>query len=249
MLKKLLQKKNNIILSFAHIIKQRYQGGEKMSFFSNFHSDKCPGMISGNPLNGLNEKICIQAKRVFDACIMQNQLDDIDVSLYDFFPAQPTYPLTFTSARSTTTNGIISNLSVDRLQDRPNCARVQATVTIPIEVLYTDAAGVEGMAKSQITVNEDVILFIPQPSIMPYSVEAVVSFVAPEGVFVNDTTFNISGCLTIILKVVMEVELLVPSYGYCAIPPCQEYTHEICTGFFELPLYPQGANTPNGNGR
>ena len=212
-----------------------------MSFFTNFNSDRCPGNINGNPLNGLNEKICIQAKRVFDACIMQNQQDDVSITLYDFFPENPTYPLTFTSARSTTTTGVISNLSVDRLQDRPSCARVQATVSIPIEVLYTDAAGVEGIAKSSITVNEDVILFIPQPSVMPYSVEAVVSFVAPEGDYVNENIMSISGCLMVILKVVMEVELLVPSYGYCQIPPCQEYTHEICTGFFELPLYPQGS--------
>ena len=213
-----------------------------MSFFSNYHSDKCPGNISGNPINGLNEKICIQVKRVFDACIRQERQDDVSITLFDFFPENPTYPLTFTSARSTTTSGVISNLGIDRLQDRQNCARVQATVTIPIEVLYTDANGVEGIARSQITVNEDVILFVPQPSVMPYSVEAVVSFVAPEGTYVNPTTMTVSGCLTVILKVVMEVELLVPSYGYCAIPPCQEYTHEICTGFFELPRYPQGAN-------
>lgn len=211
-----------------------------MSFFSNFRSDRCPCQISGNPLNGLNEKICIQVKRVFDACMSQGQQDDVPVTLFDFYPSNPTYPLTFTSARSTSTKGTISNLSIDRLQDRPSCARVQATVSVPIEVLYTDANGVEGMAKSFLTVNEDVILFIPKPSIMPYEVEAVVSFVAPEGDYVNETTFNVTGCLTVILKVVMEVELLVPSYGYCAIPPCQEYTHEVCTGFFELPLFPQG---------
>ena len=215
-----------------------------MSFFSNFQSDKCPGNITGNPLNGLNEKICIQVKRVFDACIMQNQQDDVAVTLYDFYPQNPTYPLTFTSARSSSTKGTMSNLAIDRLQDRPNCARGQCTVTIPIEVLYTDANGVEGFAKSQLTVNEDVILFIPQPSVMPYAVESVVSFVAPEGTYVNETTMTVSGCLTVILKVVMEVELLVPSYGYCAIPPYQEYTHEICTGFFELPLYPQGSCNP-----
>ena len=42
-----------------------------MSFFSNFQSDKCPGAISGNPLNGLCEKVCIQAQKIFDACIKQ----------------------------------------------------------------------------------------------------------------------------------------------------------------------------------
>ena len=56
----------------------------------------------------------------------------------------------------------------------------------------------------------------------------------------SDNSFTVSACVTCILKVAMQVELLVPSYGYCAIPPAQEYSQEICSGFFELPLYPQG---------
>ena len=76
---------------------------------------------------------------------------------------------------------------------------------------------------------------------MPFSVTAVASCVSPEGTFNAETgAFSLSACVTCILKVSMQVELLVPSYGYCAIPPAQEYSHEVCTGFFELPLYPQG---------
>lgn len=217
-----------------------------MSFFSNFQSDKCPGQITGNPINGLCEKVCVDVKRIFDSGMVQTQQDGVSITLYDFYPANPTYPLTFTSARSVGTQGIISNLEVERLQDKQECARVQATVTIPIDVLYTDANGVQGVAKSQLTTTQDVILFVPQPSIMPYEVEAVVSFVSPEGEYVNETTMTVSGCMTVILKVAMEVQLLVPSYGYCAIPPAQEYTHEVCTGLFELPLYPQGGSSSGG---
>ena len=66
------------------------------------------------------------------------------------------------------------------------------------------------------------------------------SAVAPEGTFnAANNTFTVSMCTTVILKIAMQVELLVPSYGYCAIPPAQEYSREVCTGFFELPLYPQ----------
>ncbi|MBQ9781751.1 MAG: hypothetical protein IJW26_01040, partial [Clostridia bacterium] len=77
------------------------------------------------------------------------------------------------------------------------------------------------------------------PSIMPYEVEAVVSVVASEGTYTSENTFTITACTTSILKIVMMVELLIPSYGYCQIPTCQEYTQEICAGFFELPLFPQ----------
>ena len=212
-----------------------------MSFFSNFQSDKCPGSISGNPLNGMCEKVCIQAQKIFDACIKQIQVENYTLTLTDAIPADPTYPLTFISARSTTSTGVITALNVERLADKPGCARVQATVNIPVEVVYTDANGVEGVAQANISVAQDVLLFVPAPSIMHYKVTAEVSAVCAEGTFNADTnTFSVNACLTIILKVAIDVEILVPSYGYCAIPPAQEYSQEVCTGFFELPLYPQG---------
>ena len=212
-----------------------------MSFFSNFQTDKCPGPISGNPVNGLNEKVCLQAQRVFDACIKQGQSDGMVLTITGPTPANPTYPLTFISARSVTSTGTVTAFQVDRLPDKANCARVQATIDIPVEVIYTDANGVEGKAASSVTVSEDVILFVPQPSIVPYEVQCVVSAVAPEGVFnAENNTFTADMCITVVLKIVISVDLLVPTYGYCAIPPAQEYTQEICAGFFELPLYPQG---------
>lgn len=220
-----------------------------MSFYSNFQTDKCPGPINGNPMNGLCEKVCLQAQRVFDACIRQGQRDGVLLSIVDPVPANPTYPLTFISAKSSSSKGDVVAFQVDRLPDRANCARVQATVDIPLEVVYTDACGVEGKASAVVTVEEDVILFVPQPSIMPYEVQCVVSAVAPEGEFnAQSNTFSVDLCITVILKIVIDVDLLVPSYGYCVIPPAQEYTQEICAGFFELPLYPQGNANCGGGG-
>ena len=220
-----------------------------MSFYSNFQSDKCPGTITGNPLNGLTEKVCIQAEKIFDACIKQTQLENYTLELTDFVPENPTYPLTFISARSLSSEATVSNLNIDRQSDK-QCARVQASVTIPVEVLYMDASGTEGKATSSVTLNEDVLLFVPSPSIMPFTVKGVVSAVAPEGTFnATNNTFTVSMCTTVILKIAMQVELLVPSYGYCASPPAQEYSQEICTGFFELPLYPQARSCAcKGNG-
>ena len=220
-----------------------------MSFYSNFQTDKCPGPISGNPVSGLCEKVCLQAQRVFDACIRQGQRDGVVLTISDPVPANPTYPLTFVSAKSASSKGNVAAFQVDRLPDRANCARDQATVAIPIEVLYTDANGVEGKASASVTVQQDVILFVPQPSIMPYEVQCVVSAVSPEGSFnAQNNTFVVDLCITVILKIVINVDLLVPSYGYCVIPPAQEYTQEVCAGFFELPLYPQGNAGCGGSG-
>lgn len=210
-----------------------------MSFFCNFQSDKCPGQINGNPLNGLCEKVCIQATKVFDACMQQSQLNDIILNITNITPADVTYPLTFISAKSTVSQGTISNLLIEPLAERPKSARVKADVIIPVSVAFTDANGVEGAATSTITITKDVILNIPSASIMPYNVEAVVSLVSTLGTYTDLNQFVIDACVTIILKVTMNVELLVPAYGYTPIPPCQEYTQEICAGFFELPMYPE----------
>ena len=211
-----------------------------MSFYSNFKSDKCPGAITGNPLSGLTEKVCIQAEKIFDASIKQTQLENYALTLTDLDPATVTYPLTFVSARSTTSEATISNLNVERQADRA-CARVQATVSVPLEVLYTDAAGVEGSATATVSLPVDFLMFVPAPSIMPFTVQAVVSAVVPDATYNAETQgFTASVCVTVILKIAMSVELLIPSYGYCVIPPAQEYSQEVCAGFFELPLYPQG---------
>ena len=210
-----------------------------MSFFCNFQSDRCPGQITGNPLNGLCDKVCVQAKKVFDACMQQTQLTNVVLDITNLTPANPTYPLTFISAKSTTSQGVISNLVIDPLAERPNSARVRADVIIPVSVAYTDANGIEGAATATITVTKDVILNIPSASIMPYTVEAVVSLVSTQGSYTGENVFTIDACVSIILKIVMEVELLIPSYGYAAIPPCQDYTQEVCAGFFELPMYPE----------
>lgn len=210
-----------------------------MSFFSNFQSDKCPGSITGNPLNGLNEKVCIQVEKVFDACIKQSHLRGYSLTLTNIQPECPVPPLTFVSARSKSSKGEVSNLNVDRTADKA-CARVTANVTIPMQVVFTDANGTEVTADGNVVVPVDVLLFVPTPSILPFNVTAVVSAVAPNGTFTSDTEISVDLCTTIILKISMPVELLIPSYGYCAIPPAQEYSQEVCAGFFELPLYPQG---------
>ena len=209
-----------------------------MSFFCNFNSDKCPGPVKGNPLNGLCEKTCVQVKKVFDACMQQMQLTGITLNVENLTPATPTYPLTFVSAKSLNSQGQISNLLIEPLPERSGSARVKTDVIVPVSVAYTDANGVEGAATASITVPKDVILNIPSASIMPYTVEAVVSLVSTQGTYTGQNQFTIDACVSIILKIVMEVELLIPAYGYAAIPPCQEYTQEVCAGFFELPMYP-----------
>lgn len=211
-----------------------------MSFFTSNRADRCPGPIVGNPLNGLCERVCIQTKKVFDSCLNQFQAANVNVTVDPdtYTPENPTFPLTFVGCVSTGESATVDNLSVTRFDDRPNFARVSVDVNIPITISYTDANGVAGTATGTLTVTEDVVMCVPQASIIPFTVEAFGNAVCSDGRFIGDNTFEITTCTTVILRVVVEAELLVPSYGYCQIPPCQEYSNNACQGTFNLPLYP-----------
>ncbi len=216
-----------------------------MSFFSGIRTENMPGPITSNPIRCLCEKVCLQTKKVFDACLKREHLENVTVTLSNFTPANPVAPLTFVSGQSSTTQEVtFTNVTVTRLTDRPNFARVSVTAQIPIDVVYTDANNVEGTATGYITLDESVILFVPQASMVPYRIEPVASVVVPQATFSSATDIILDACVMLIIKVVAEVEILVPSYGYCNIPPCQEATQDICQGFFELPLYPSSQPLP-----
>ena len=139
-----------------------------MSFYSykNANPCCCPGTITnGSALDGLQEKVCVQVKRVYDSCLQQEQLDDKEVTITSYAmvatnccscncccddntetvppTSPPVPPITFESCRSTTTEGTIRNLSVERLCDRPCFARVRCKIDVPVDILFVDSRCVE----------------------------------------------------------------------------------------------------------
>ena len=225
-----------------------------MSFYSykNANSTKCPcNVASSEVLSGLNERVCIQVQRVYDSCLYQEQLSNQRVTLvsYGLVPCggneqndactQPVMPITFESCRSTTTEGTIRNLSVERLCDRPCFARVRCQIDVPIDILFTDANSREYIGRGVVTIDRDVLLSIPDESIVPYTIEAMVSAICVSGTYVGNNIFELEVCVTAILKVLAKVEILVPSYGFCEVPPCEEFADSVCDEFFSLPLFPQ----------
>lgn len=210
-----------------------------MPFSNNVRPERMPGPINGNPANGLCERVCIQVPKVFDACIKQETLTQQILTLTSTTPPNVTVPFTFISARSTTSQGTINNLILTPLSDRDGATRIQADVSIPMQILFTDANNATAVGATTLIVPRDLVLNIPQASVIPYRIEAVVNAVSTVGTYIADATFSLTICVSIIIKVVTDVELLVPSYGYCFIPPCQEFQQEVCEGFFDLPLFPQ----------
>lgn len=226
-----------------------------MSFYSykNANPNNCPCNIVGDATEGLVEKVCVQVKRVYDSCLQQEQLDDQIVTITRCAQvvqgcgtcgvncgcvsnqettaptSNPVAPLTFESCRSTSNEGIIRDLSVERLCDRPCFARVRATIDVPIDILFVDSRCVEYIGKGVVTVKKDVLMSIPDESIVPYTMESMVSAICVAGTHIPDSkSFNLTVCVTVVLKVLAKVEILIPSYGFCPIPPCEEFADNVC---------------------
>lgn len=221
-----------------------------MSFFINNTNPNRPGPINGNPLNGICDKVLIETTKVFDACVSQTTETGIILPVTSFNPANPAQPLTYISAQNQIgADVVVSDIVVDRLEQTPNYANVTMTITIPLTITYRDANGVIGTGSSSITVNKSTVLFVPQPSFSPVDIKANAVFSSTIGSLTAENTFTVTGCLQIVIKVTAVVDLLVPSYGYPVIPPCQACQNcNACAGVGDLPLYPTAiSNRFTGN--
>ncbi|MDD4797191.1 MAG: hypothetical protein PHO66_05440 [Eubacteriales bacterium] len=213
-----------------------------MSFYSykNANANLCPGNIAETEGFRCCERICVQVKRVYDACLEQTQTDRI-VTVTNITPSNPVpvAPLTLVSCRSTSVTGEVHDLMIDRLPDRPQFARVRCCIRIPIEVVFTDGTNREYVGQAYIIVKKDVVLCVPDNSLVPFDLQTIVNAICVTGYHVRNWEFNISVCISIILKIVADVDILLPSYGFCPIPPCESFAESVCDEFFNLPLYPQ----------
>ncbi len=211
-----------------------------MSFYINNTNPNRPGPMTGNPVNGICEKVLIETTKVFDACVSQTTETGIILPLTGFNPENPALPLTYISAQNQIGNPpTVSDLVIDRIENSPNYANVSMTVTIPLTVTYRDANGVIGTASSSITVQKCSMLFVPQPSLSPVDIKVNAVFSSQIGTFTPENIFTVTGCLQILIKVTAVVDLLIPSYGYPVVPPCQAcQTGSVCPALDDLPLYP-----------
>ena len=221
-----------------------------MSFSNNCKPERMPGPIVGNPLNGLTDRASIQVQKIFDACMKQETLTDEQIVVSNLEPSTFTAPLTFVSAKSTT-DVTGNNLTVIDVPDSKCCSRVAASIVIPLTVVMLDANGTQVVGTSEITIPKDILMCLTQGSVTPSRIVAEAYVISPNGRLITTgegtATFAITACVTTIMKVIMDVQLLVPTYGYTYIPPCQEYSQDVCDGVFDLPLYPRECGKDNCN--
>lgn len=219
-----------------------------MSFSNNCKPEKMPGPIQGNPLNGLTDRVSIQVQKVFDACMKQETLVDFNISVTDFSQRECQCPLQLVSAKSTG-EAFIRDLNIMDIPDSQCCSRVTANIEIPLTVVMLDAHGTQVIGRSLVVIPKDITMCLTSGAVTPSRIVAEAHIMIPNGKLVScneeRAVFSVTACTTTIMKVVMDVQLLVPTYGYTFIPPCQEFSQDVCDGIFDLPLYPRECSKGN----
>ena len=204
--------------------------------FNNNCNSKFAGKINGNALCGLNERACIQTKKIHDGCIARFANVELNIPLTDFTPgvvAPYSFVQVLSSGETSVTNTVITPIC-------GNKSRVTLTASVPVVVTFTDAQGNLGSANGVVSVSRDIVLNLPTDSVVPYSIESTLSISSRFGSFNDDgVSVTVTACVIQVVRVATVVEILVPTYGYCEYPNCQEYGEDECRTAFNRPLFPQ----------
>jgi len=196
-----------------------------------------PGPVEPGQLPEPTEIACIEVTKVYDACSQRICLDNIP-------------PITFVPSvlNLTPSFGEITNITVSLvtppgfvitpLPDRPGFARVEATfqVTFDIVINYPDGT-TQTLPGNTTTFNKDIVLYVPDPNVAIMKYEALAECLYGKVNLGVTTTVEVIIGVWIVIKSAVDVQLLVPSYGFCPTPAaCEEFVTDVCEIFNQKPF-------------
>lgn len=180
----------------------------------------------GGSFDGLCCRMVIEVKRVFDGCRLTDENVTLTLTTEAAIPPQST----FVGARV-----IGSELTGYSITDgNDGCSRVVGEIVTRFAVTY-ESGGVLTTVEARHSEEINVLLRLPNNAIVPFAIEVQSVMNVNGGAIIGTNAVSVSGCLLRIIKVVANVDILVPTYGYCSYPPC---TGCACQGFFDRQVFP-----------
>ena len=177
-------------------------------------------------------KVCIDTNRVFDACISRRS--ESMTFTVDFGGE------TAVSIASVSSTGVssLTSLTVTPIPSSEN-SRVQYTVNVPLTVVGLNGAGTTVTGTASVNIDQDIVLRVPQNGMIIPEIQVTVMINGLQSTVINGNVVTTNACITIITKVVADVILVVPTNGYLTLPPCQQYTQDVCSSVFSTPVFPR----------
>lgn len=183
-------------------------------------------------------RVVISVPRVLDSAMVVNQDTQLQIPV-GTIPATTTAPYTVNRIQAIATETQMTNTVITPLGDNTHCARVTATVLIPLTVTLTDANNVQFETHTSITKNISVVLYIPDNTAFPYSISAEGAFGYDTATTTEDTLTITNAVTKILIRVTAVTDLLVPTYGYAPLQQADN-SYSNSQTFLNQPLFPQG---------
>ena len=170
--------------------------------------------------DGLCCRMVIETKRVFDGCAFSDENVTLTLTADVEIPAQST----FVSARVVSSE--LENYTVT--DGDGGCCRVCGEAVTRFAVTYANGGSLFTVGASYRECKELLLRLPSGNSLVPYTIEVQTAMSVNSGAIIGTNAVSVSGCLLQIVKVTAQVDILVPTYGYCKYPPC---TGSVCRGF------------------
>ena len=185
------------------------------------------------------EIACIWVKKIYDACSQKECEEFFFDDLY--LPDAPLENLV-AECRIKPCSETFYDTSIDPIDEGP-LGRVRVRVCAVLEITIRDSEN-----PSNYTVNceeicflKEVILYAPDPLHMQVLVESIFESLTCSGEVVEEDEFEdfvvtaVVGAF-IIVKTALKVQLLIPAFGFCPVPPECEELGDVCEQFLERPF-------------
>jgi len=170
------------------------------------------------------EAVCIQVEKIYDACSQKRcaeiQFDDLKPRPKEIISCE--------------TSDFQSTCNLTQIQDDPPLVRANIEYSYTVTVVYEDRHGVEHTVTHVEKHEKSVVLFGTDE--MFCKVEAVLECLGCDIVGRRKIFCEVGEY--VVIKSALEVQLLVPSYGFCPPPPECEELPTRCEEFLEAPPPP-----------
>lgn len=184
-------------------------------------------------------RVVVSVPRVLDSAMVVTQDAQLQLPV-GTIPSTAAAPLTVNRVQAAATETQMTNIVITPLGDQTRCARVTATVTIPLTVTITDSNNIQFQTYTNLTKNISVVLFIPEDTAFPYTITAEGALGFDVASTTTDTlTLNYATC-KILVRVTAVSDLLIPCYGYAPVNNAENNLYSASQSFIAQPLFPRG---------
>lgn len=184
-------------------------------------------------------RVVVSVPRVLDSAIVVTQDTQLQIPI-GTVPSTAVAPFTVNRIQAISTETQMTNIMITPLGDNTRCARVTATVTIPLTTTLTDSNNLQFETHTTLTKNISMVLFVPEQSTFPYAITAEGALGYDSGTATVDTLTINNATTKILVRITATTDLLIPAYGYAPLNRADGNQFSDSQNFLNQPLFPRG---------